>query len=83
MSMNPISNLPDVVTQLSSLEELYLNDESLTFITANIGRLRNLKILELRGNKLTFLPSSCSKLVNLVKLDVGMNEIREIVSINL
>lgn len=79
--MNPFDCLPDVVTQISTLEELYINDQYVAYLPANIGRLRHLRVLEVRGNKLRFLPSSFSKLLNLIKLDIGQNEINKVVGI--
>ncbi|XP_039297707.1 leucine-rich repeat-containing protein 7 isoform X2 [Nilaparvata lugens] len=73
--MNPLFKLPDVVTQLTYLEELFLNDCDLGFIPANLGRLSRLKVLEVRANHLATLPASLARFSNLVRLDIGQNEL--------
>lgn len=80
LSMNGLEKLPEVVTSLISLQELYLNDTMMEFLPANFGRLVNLRILELRENPLLTLPKSISRLTALQRLDIGQNEFSELVS---
>ena len=80
LSMNGLEKLPEVVTSLIALQELYLNDTSMEFLPANFGRLVNLRILELRENPLLTLPKSISRLTALQRLDIGQNEFSELVS---
>lgn len=78
--MNGLEKLPEVVTSLIALQELYLNDTMMEFLPANFGRLVNLRILELRENPLLTLPKSISRLTMLQRIDIGQNEFSELVS---
>lgn len=78
--MNPLKQFPEPVTQLISLEELYLNDTSLDYLPANIGRLVQLRILELRDNRLSTLPKAFARFSRLVRLDIGQNDFNYLVS---
>lgn len=80
MSMNQLEKLPEVVTSLIALQELYLNETMMEFLPANFGRLVNLRILELRENPLLTLPKSISRLTTLQRIDIGQNEFSELVS---
>lgn len=80
LSANPLSQVPNSVTQILSLQELCLNDTQLEYIPANIGRLTNLKTLELRDNKISQLPKSVSRLTGLFRLDIGQNDFTYFVS---
>lgn len=55
LSVNSLEKLPDAITSLIGLEELYLNDTFLEFLPANFGRLTNLRILEVRALLSTFI----------------------------
>lgn len=82
LSMNGLEKLPEVVTSLIALQELYLNDTMMEFLPANFGRLVCLRILELRENQLLTLPKSISRLSNaLQRIDIGQNEFSELVSL--
>lgn len=76
--MNNLEKLPDAITSLIGLEELFLNDTFLEFLPANFGRLTNLRILELRDNNLITLPKSMSRLQQLRRIDIGNNEFQEL-----
>lgn len=78
LSVNNLEKLPDAITSLVGLEELYLNDTFLDFLPANFGRLINLRILELRDNNLITLPKSMSRLQQLRRIDLGNNEFKEL-----
>lgn len=78
LSVNNLEKLPDAITSLIGLEELYLNDTYLEFLPANFGRLINLRILELRDNNLITLPKSMSRLQQLQRIDIGNNEFTEL-----
>lgn len=80
LSMNGLEKLPEVVTSLIALTELYLNDTMMEFLPANFGRLVNLRILELRENTLLTLPKSIARLTALQRIDMGQNEFTELVS---
>lgn len=78
LSVNNLEKLPDAITSLIGLAELYLNDTFLDFLPANFGRLINLRILELRDNNLITLPKSMSRLQQLRRIDIGNNEFKEL-----
>lgn len=78
LSVNNLEKIPDAITSLIGLEELYLNDTFLEFLPANFGRLVNLRILELRDNNLITLPKSMSRLTQLRRIDIGNNEFTEL-----
>lgn len=75
---NAFEKLPDVITKLIHLEELYLNDSYLDFLPARFGGLTNLRILEVRHNKLITLPKSMARLTSLTRIDIGSNDFREL-----
>lgn len=78
--MNHLTKLPEGISQLVNLEELFLNDTYLEFLHANFGRLTKLKVLELRENAIQTLPKSMSRLHHLQRLDVGQNDLIDLVS---
>lgn len=71
--------MPESLTSLVNLHELYLNDTYIEFLPANFGRLSNLRILELRDNNLTTLPKSLRRLTALRRLDISNNDFSEMV----
>lgn len=71
--------MPESLTSLVNLHELYLNDTYIEFLPANFGRLSNLRILELRDNSLTALPKSLRRLTALRRLDLSNNDFAEMV----
>lgn len=79
--MNHLTKLPEGISQLVNLEELFLNDTYLEFLHANFGRLTKLKVLELRENAIQTLPKSMSRLHHLQRLDIGQNDLADLVSI--
>lgn len=53
--------IPDVVSELEKLTELYASSNLLESLPDSLGKLKNLKILNVSGNKLTSVPDSiCS-----------------------
>jgi Leucine-rich repeat (LRR) protein len=75
---NQLSELPDSILKLKSLE--YLNGcyNKLTHLPKTFGGLKNLKELILNDNQLTSLPDSFGNLENLEILNLDHNMIREI-----
>ncbi|KAK5639087.1 hypothetical protein RI129_011579 [Pyrocoelia pectoralis] len=76
LSSNNLTKVPNSVTRLVCLKELYLNNCDIEFLPANFGRLNNLHILELRENHLSSLPKSLKQLSELRRLDVSSNMFR-------
>ena len=60
------------------VEELWLWDNQLTSIPAEIGQLNNLKVLSLDRNRLTSIPPEIGQLKNLEALDLYYNDLTSI-----
>ena len=58
------------IEYISSLQELYVSDTSITTLPASIGKLRNLQSIYLYNNRITSLPSSIGDLTQLRTLNV-------------
>lgn len=71
-----ICNLSPQLWRLSHLTSLYLNDNNLTRIPADISRLTSLLLLDLSANKLRSLPSELGDLVMLRELLLNNNYLR-------
>lgn len=71
---NQISDFTEL-TNLKSLETLYLNDIGCTELPEEIGELESLKILNLSDNNMSELPNSICKLVNLQGLQLNGNQL--------
>ncbi|MFA6159138.1 MAG: leucine-rich repeat domain-containing protein, partial [Candidatus Paceibacterota bacterium] len=67
--------VPPSIGQLSSLLELWLNDNQLTSLPPEIGQLSSLQRLDLDHNQLTSLPREIGHLSSLVWLDLGDNQL--------
>ncbi|XP_070171179.1 CCR4-NOT transcription complex subunit 6-like isoform X4 [Polyergus mexicanus] len=71
-----IRNLSPNLWQMIHLTALYLNDNSLQRVPAEIGRLVNLRILDLSSNKLRSLPAELGDLIYLRELLLNQNYLR-------
>ncbi|XP_076290592.1 CCR4-NOT transcription complex subunit 6-like isoform X2 [Lasioglossum baleicum] len=71
-----IRNLSPNLWQLTHLTALYLNDNSLQRIPAEIGRMANLRALDLSSNKLRSLPAELGDLIYLRELLLNQNYLR-------
>ncbi len=58
---------------LSDLERLYLTDNQLSSLPAEIGNLSYLNVLYLDYNQLSSLPAEITNLTSMTKLSVGNN----------
>ncbi|MCW7487220.1 leucine-rich repeat domain-containing protein [Leptospira meyeri] len=70
--------LPTSIGNLTKVEELTLQYDSLKELPKEIGNLKQLKILNLFGNPLQSLPEEIGNLENLEVLLLGRTELREI-----
>ena len=70
-----LTELPESIGNLTSLVQLYIDDNNLTTLPESIGNLSNLFYLVANFNNLTALPESIGNLSNLIFLDLGYNEI--------
>lgn len=75
---NNIKNLSPKLWSLDFLTCLRLNDNSLTRIPAEIGRLTSLKKLDLSSNKLRSLPAEIGDLINLTELYLNNNNLHSL-----
>ncbi|XP_014233843.1 CCR4-NOT transcription complex subunit 6-like isoform X2 [Trichogramma pretiosum] len=71
-----VRNLSPHLWTLTHLTALYLNDNSLQRIPAEIGRLVNLRVLDLSSNKLRSLPAELGELIYLKELLLNQNFLR-------
>lgn len=58
ISFNWITEIPDKIEKLQSLEKLRILESRLQHLPESIGRLKNLKLLDVQGNLLETLPKS-------------------------
>lgn len=72
---NKLTQIPDEIAALQSLEKLVLFNNRINQIPDSIGRLGNLVHLDLGQNKIRKLPASIGNLVKLETLDVSDNDL--------
>ena len=68
-----LTQIPDNIVALDSLESLWLHDNEFTYVPDAIGNLSQLIILDLENNLIPDLPSSFGNLVNLERLVLSYN----------
>lgn len=78
LSNKEFGELPKSIGELTKVEELTLQYDSLKVLPREIGNLKQLKILNLFGNPLTSLPDEIGNLENLEVLLLGRTELKEI-----
>lgn len=78
ISGSDYDNFFDVLSQLTSLEELDISNNNLSTIPESIANLVNLKALYLNGNKFYSIPNSILKLSNLKYLELSQCELNEL-----
>ncbi|CAI1514154.1 hypothetical protein SEUBUCD650_0J01940 [Saccharomyces eubayanus] len=75
-----LSSIPgELLTKLSFLEKLELNQNNLTRIPEEISKLTKLVFLSVARNKLEYIPPELSQLKSLRSLDLHSNNIRDFV----
>ena len=71
-----VRNLCPELWRLAHLTSLYLNDNNLMRIPADISRLEHLHYLDLSSNKLRNLPAEIGDLIHLRELLLNYNHLR-------
>ena len=77
-SQNKISNVPESISNIETLEILNLDNNLLESLPETIGNLINLKSLSLSNNHLTKIPDTIGNLKNLKALNLANNQLKEI-----
>ncbi|CAH3187807.1 unnamed protein product, partial [Porites lobata] len=75
---NQLVGLPTSIQRLTKLERLYLFENKLTELPAEIGDLRELRTLSVRDNHLIDLPTSIKRLTKLEELELTRNKLTEL-----
>jgi internalin A len=75
LSDKGLSELPEALGQLTSLEALNLNSNQLTTLPEWLAQLINLQLLSLDSNQLTTLPETLGQLTNLQTLNLNFNQL--------
>ena len=70
-----LTQIPDNIIALDSLEGLWLHDNEFTYVPDSIGNLSQLKIIDFENNLLTELPDLIGNLVNLERLVLSYNQL--------
>ena len=74
-SIHKIESIPYGIGYLENLFKLNLENNDISYISPQIGKLVNLEILNLRGNRISSIPEELYNLTNLLKLDLSLNDI--------
>ncbi|XP_067932876.1 leucine-rich repeat protein lrrA-like [Watersipora subatra] len=73
-----LQTFPEVVTKLTSLEELDLSNHQINELPDSLGSLKSLKKLNLFGNPFEVLPESITSLSSLEELDLSRCKISQL-----
>ncbi len=71
-----IPELPQTITRLNKLEELYLRDLGVQKLPPGFGTFQNLQVLDLTNNLLTEIPEEIGNLTNLHTLSITTNRLK-------
>jgi len=74
---NPLKKLPESISKLQKLEEIYATNCELESLPELFVNLKNLETLDLSMNKISKLPKSIKKLKKLKRLNLKGNPISE------
>ena len=78
LSQSVITQLPEELGQLTSLQALDLQSNQLTHIPPELGQLASLQALDLQSNQLTHIPPELGQLASLQTLDLQSNQLTHI-----
>jgi internalin A len=70
-----LTSVPESISQLANLTELYLDRNQLTSVPKELGNLANLTRLDLSHNQLISVPKELGNLANLTQLDLSQNQL--------
>ena len=70
-----LSSLPESISSLKNLQELWLSSNQLSSLPESISSLQELRVLHLYNNQLSSLPESISSLKNLQELSLYNNQL--------
>lgn len=73
---NKLTELPEWICELESLEKLYIGKNQLKALPQSIGNLKNLKLLSAQYNDIDTLPNSIVELENLEQLILNQNKLK-------
>ncbi|MEM8642951.1 MAG: COR domain-containing protein [Cyanobacteria bacterium P01_G01_bin.54] len=73
-----LTELPELLDQLTQLQELHLSWNKLTELPDSLGQLPQLQELNLSDNQLTELPESLGQLTQLQELNLSENQLTEL-----
>lgn len=75
---NEFTELPEVIGQLTNLTELWMDNNRIRRVSANVGNLRKLVHFEASNNLLTYLPNEVSNWVALQELSISVNDFKHL-----
>ncbi|MDJ1183968.1 leucine-rich repeat domain-containing protein [Roseofilum casamattae] len=73
-----LTEVPDAIAQLTSLQGLSLNNNQLSELPEAIAQLTSLQGLYLSGNQLSEVPEAIAQLTSLQRLDLDNNQLSEV-----
>lgn len=73
-----LTELPPLISKLTNLEVLLLENNNLTNLPCEFSTLQQLQVLSLDKNSLTFVPSSIYKLTSLKHLELCNNKLTQV-----
>lgn len=78
LSLNNLTELPASISDLETIEEIYVDQNQLQSLPDDIGNLTTLRALTISSNNVTILPESMSDLVLLYSFFANNNQIENI-----
>jgi len=73
---NEITEIPDEISQLTSLEQLWCNSNPLNKLSAELYKCSKLKVIDVRDTEINDIPREVGRLKNLVEFDLRGNKLR-------
>lgn len=73
---NEITEIPDEISRLTSLEQLWCNSNPLQKLSPELYQCSKLKVIDLRDTEINDIPREIGRLKNLVEFDLRGNKLR-------